>query len=348
VRAEKSGMPQHLEPKKQHLLKIVVKEYIHSAMPVASLMLGETHGLQASSATLRNWMSELESLGYLRQPHASSGRIPTDQGYRHYVDTLMNRENLKPWECRLIRRELEAGFKEIEDVLRQVAEIVSGLGKCTAVILPPMNHDFLVKSLQLVRLDEEKILAVILTQSGLVLDGVVELACSAERIETLSNFLNEKLKGVSLLAVNAEILEAIADELETQLLARIMKLISEAVGKQNKMVVEGTHHLLSHPEFRDVDKFKNTLSVFKMRENQLSKFLGRLGSESDVHVFIGYENPLKDLQELSVISAPYKIQSQVAGALALVGPTRMDYDHLIPLIQYAAAQLSERLVRLTG
>lgn len=340
-------MMNKLDSKKEQLLKAIIKEYVHTASPVASLNLGEHYGLESSSATLRNWMGELENLGYLQQPHPSSGRIPTDLGYRHYVDLLMERENLTAREKRLIQRELEAGFHEIEDLVREAAEILSHIGHCAALAIPPVDQTLTLKSLQLVRLGKEKILLVLLTENGMVFDRVMEMELSRERLEAISRLLNQKLRGLSLSRIGPHLLEGTADQMVAELLGRILELIAQTVEfeKKNRLLVEGMHLLLDQPEFRDLNRVKSTLEVLE-QEDRITRFLGRMKFSPDVNVFIGNENPLKDFQELTVIAVPYGGKKSWFGTLALVGPTRMDYDRLIPLIEYTASVLTSRLQQI--
>jgi heat-inducible transcriptional repressor len=335
--------PAVLDSRKELLLKAIVREYIQSASPVASLSLGKQEGLDVSPATLRNWMAELEDLGYLKQPHPSSGRIPTNKAYRHYVDMLMEKKNLSPREKRLIARQLEAGFREIEELLEEAAQILSHIGGYAALALQPASPDLILKRLELVPIGKGKALIVLLTESGFVFDKVVELETTKERLEILSRMLNKELRGSSLLKLDPHFLENAADDLTAYLLSEITKLIAKIVEEKNSHVfIEGTHRLLDQPEFQDVGKFKNVLEAFR-DETRLSRFLGRLGTQSTLRVLIGEENPLKDFGSLSVIAAPYGSRGIGFGTLAVVGPTRMDYDHLIPLVQYTASILSSRL-----
>jgi len=331
-----------LEPKKEQLLRAVIKEHIQTASPVASLSFGGR--LEASSATLRNWMSELENLGYLKQPHTSSGRIPTDYGYRHYVDALLEQEDLPAREKRLIQKALESGVREIEDLVAEAAAIVATITGCTALAISPTQENFILKSLQLVPVTEGKTLLVLLTRSGLVIDRVVEMAIPADRLEILGNILNEKLSGISLSHIGPHLLDGFANQMLDNLLKQIVELIEQTVEleRKNKMLVEGTHYLLEQPEFQDIQKLKTALELFH-KESRLTKFLRRAES---LNVYIGVENPLKDLQEFSVIVAPYGGSDLGYGTIAVVGPTRMNYDRLIPVMRYASMTISSRLQQL--
>lgn len=340
-------MKTKLDPKRELLLKAIVNEYIQSATPVASLSIGGHGGVEASSATIRNWMSELEHLGFLKQPHPSAGRIPTDKAYRHYVNLLMETENLSPRDRRKITKELDARFREVEDLLHQAAEIVSEVGGCTALALQPASKDAVLKKLEMVRVSEERILLVLLTESGFVFNRVVEIEASGDRLDTLSRMLNQKLSGVSLSQIGPHLLEGMADEMMAGLLSHVLDLIARTVADENKnkVLVEGTHLLLEQPEFQDLSKFKSAVEVLN-KEDKVSRLLGRVGAHPSLHVYIGDENPLKDFSDFSVIAAPYGTGEIGFGTLAIVGPTRMDYSRLIPLVEYTSAVLSRALAHL--
>lgn len=331
-----------LEPKKEQLLKAVIQEHIQTASPVASLSLGGR--LEASSATLRNWMSELETLGYLKQPHASSGRIPTDYGYRHYVDALLEQDDLPAREKRRIQKAFESGVREIEDLIAEAAEIIATIAGCTALAVAPAHDNFILKYLQLVRVAEEKTLLILVTRSGLMVDRLIDIAIPADRLEMIANILNDKLAGHSLSQIGPHLLDGIADEIMTDFLKKIAALIEETVEieKKNRMLIEGTHYLLEQPEFRDLEKMKTALGLFH-QNSRLSKFLR---SAESLNVYIGVENPLKDLQNFTVIAAPYGGGELGQGTIAVLGPTRMNYDRLIPLMRFASLTLSARIHRL--
>lgn len=332
--------------KKDQLLKVIVKEYILTAAPVGSLNLAEQYRLPSSSATLRNWMSDLELSGYLKQPYPSSGRIPTDQGYRHYVTLLMDKENLSEKTQRLIQKELESGFREIEDLITQAAKIISEIGKCTILAMAPQKQSLRLDSLQLVSIGKERTLLVLVTDSETIHDRILDLDIPKEQLETISNILNEKLHGCPIADIGPHLIEGVADAMNLEYLSKIVELIGNMVELENKnhLIVEGAHHLFDQPEFQDVNKLKKSFEAFQ-NGKQISQWLGQVGFAAPLNISIGNENPFKEFQEFSIIAAPYEIEGNWIGTLALVGPTRMNYDQLIPLVEYSASFLSERFSR---
>ncbi len=337
-------MEEPLDQKKELLLKVVISQYIQTAFPVASLSIEGHYGLDSSSATLRNWMSDLEQFGYLKQPHPSSGRIPTDKGYRRYVDWLMGKKHLPARERKLISKELDKGFDEIEEALKAAARIVSHIGGYATAAFQFAAPALTFKKIELVPLDDQKVLYVLLTENGFVFDRVIEIEASHEKLEFLSNLLNDQCRGVPLDQINARFLEDLADEMLSELMSRVLKVISQFLEKENrgKILVEGTNQLLKQPEFQNIDRFKTLMEYFDQGD-RLIKIFEKISSNSNLNIVIGDENPLKEFHEFSVIASPFGSAQVGYGVLAVVGPTRMDYSHIVPLVEYASNMVSRSL-----
>jgi heat-inducible transcriptional repressor len=333
-----------LDQKKERLLKVVVNQYIQTASPVASLSIEGMHGLDSSSATLRNWMSDLEQSGYLKQPHASSGRVPTDKGYRHYVDWLMKRKYLSAKERKWISKEMDKEFDEIDGMLKAAARIVSYIGGYAAVAFQFAVPTLVFKKIELVPIDAQRFLYVLVTENGFVFDRILEMDVPQDKLEFLNNFLNEHFSGIPLSQINDQFLDDLADEMLSGIIVRILRAVSQFLERESrvKILVEGTNQLLKQPEFQDIDRLKTLMEYFEQGD-RFFKFFERIVSKAGLNVVIGDENPLKNFQDFSVVASPFGNDQTGYGVLALVGPTRMDYPHVVPLVEYASNLISQSL-----
>lgn len=335
-----------LDPRKQEILDAIIEAYIHDAEPVGSERLAQRFRLRASPATIRNEMAALEEMGYLSHPHTSAGRVPTDRGYRFYVDTLQQDEPLSPQERQRVRRVLRPG-DERERLPEEVARALAAITEYASVVTSPGAESQVFKHLHLIPLTTRQVLAVIVTDAGIVHGKTftVQDALDPEALDRLSRVVSQRLQGYALVEISGELLarlvheaawqHRIVEELTSWLRYRLPLLADRRVH------IEGTANILKQPEFQDARSARPVLSALE-REEVLDDLLGAAEGR-DVWVTIGREHRYEELYGISVIAAPYRLAGHPGGALGIVGPTRMKYAKVIALVRYLAGNLSELL-----
>lgn len=336
-----------LDRRKQGLLQAIVVTYVDRAEPVGSHFLASQSPLGVRSATIRNELAEMTDLGYLRQPHTSAGRIPSDLGYRYYVDHLMAWDRLSAAEARAIRGAQKMSEGDLEQLLLQTCRVLSSLTRYTSVATPPTSEEPAVRQVHLVQMSPQMLLAVVVLENGHVVHRFTETPRVLEPAEVtrLSNALDSLARSlpVSQLAqvVVPEELSPYADVLRT-----LLDLIGRGVAQEETdLVVEGASRILDQPEFRDANRVEPLVRFLEERRTAY-EMLRSLLAERSLTISIGHENPYEPMHEVSVVAARYEAGDRTCGWLGVVGPTRMHYDQVVPAVQYAARALSETLSRL--
>lgn len=329
-----------LNPRKQTILKAVVRDYVSTAEPIGSRTLVRRYNLGLSPATIRNELADLEAEGFIRQPHPSSGRVPSDSGYRFYVDHLMERNTeLSPEKQRFI--EMYQTFShDLHDLLNHTVKLTAVLAGCTAIIRAPRFSQSRIKHLQLVSVGPQEVMLVMLTDRGGVTNQFVRLPepLAEEELASLTNFLNSNLKGQEINGLTWQALKKASDEMRSYqvLLERLWEIIRGS--NTEKIYLSNTSFLASQPEFLNLGRVGELLG-FLEREEQVADLMDTLLGCERVNVIIGSENPLQNLRDCSVVSAPYKVGDVTVGEIGVIAPTRMDYANAIQAID----TMSERL-----
>ncbi len=334
--------------RKKKILRAITDDYISLGEPIGSRTIARKYNLGVGPATIRNEMADLEENGYLEQPHTSAGRIPSDKGYRFYVDALMSIEDLTSGELETIRKEYAVANREIEDLLRITAKIISNISNYTALVLGPQLQKTAFRHIQMIQIAPDEVLVLLVVDPGLVETRVVQIgsAISQRELDDMVSFLNRHLFGLTLREVERTLIE----ELKKRFFA-YNDLVKEAVelllkGLRNKpserVYIDGVSNILGYPEFYDLNKAK---SLFNLIENEhiLSNVLQNATSTSGVRVTIGKENVREEIQDCSIITATYEVRGQVIGTIGLIGPKRMNYSKVVTLLEYIATGLSETL-----
>lgn len=335
-------MGMELDLRKQLVLEAIVNEYVRTAEPVGSERLAESTTFSAKSATIRNEMAVLSSLGYLLQPHTSAGRIPSDKGYRFYVDRLMQPVPAP--------RPPRARFDtELDEVLRQTCRILAGLTRCAAVAAPPLRDSVTVQQVHATPVTMTRVLVVVIFSSGDVQHRIADVGQSipASKLTRMERIINEQLSGLTLpqartaKAVLPEDLAGVATPA-----ARMLDAIAQMVARDedDTAVVEGTTQVLRQPEFQHEERRERLLSALEDRRALLESLRAM---DEGVDVVIGSENPLPGLQELSFVSTRYYVGMSMSGVIGVFGPTRMAYSHTVPAVRSMARVLSDILTRMS-
>lgn len=335
-----------LSERQKMILSAIVDDYIRSAEPVGSRSISKRGDVGYSAATIRNEMSDLEELGYLEQPHTSAGRIPSNKGYRYYVDHLLGPGMLTLEEKRSIKSFFERKIQEVESVVQQAAAILSNLTNYTAVVLGPETYKTTLASLQLVPLNERSAVAIIVTNTGHVENRTVSIPedVPVNEIEKFVNVMNAKLKGVPLYRLRSKMYTELVSELSRHVegYEDLLAAVEAVLEKDNsdRLFLSGTTNMLSQPEFKDVDKVKSIFELFGQTETMMRVFTG---SPQGIQVKIGVENNLEAMRNCSIITASYSIDGQPVGSIGILGPTRMDYRRVIAILDSFTKDMTNSL-----
>jgi heat-inducible transcriptional repressor len=339
-----------ISERKQKILHAVVTDYIQTAEPVGSRTISRRYRMDLSAATIRNEMADLEEMGYLSQPHTSAGRIPSQSGYRFYVDYLMNQAELTVQEEEYIRRlflQLEK-MREIDQIIQQTARILSQLTNYTSLILGPLFSRSAFKQLRLIPLDGNKALAVLITDAGFIKNSLIDLprALSEEELHRIVSCLNEQMAGLTIESLTASRLRQLRGTLYDRLdiLNQALAMLEEVRNEnENRVYLGGTSNILNQPEFQDLIKVRNLLSLFEGYRR--FNFLLETPMEG-VTIRIGTENSLQEMNECSLVTATYLLHGHPVGAVGVLGPTRMEYARVVTMIEHITVRLNNVLKAL--
>jgi|APLak6261666879_1056058.scaffolds.fasta_scaffold03840_2 heat-inducible transcriptional repressor len=342
-------MAEELDDRARDVLRAVVQEFITSGDPVGSQALTRRGEFEVSPATMRNVLSELEALGYLEKPHTSAGRVPTDQGYRFFVDSLLQLKSPSQADQQLI----EAGLSSatgVEDRMQEAGKVLHHLSHHAGVVLIPRPSAGTLSRLEFVRLAEDRLLAILVGQGGQVQNKLVMLDApvSNDELQRSANYLNELLKNAASIE---DVRSRILQELETQrtqydeVAARALKLGAAAtdISSAERVVIEGTGSFLEAPEF--ADDVRRMRALFKALDDKhkLLSLLDRVQRAREMQIFIGAESEFGSQGDVTLIASPYGTDEQVLGTVGVIGPTRLDYQRVIPLVNFTARVLSRVL-----
>ena len=336
-----------LDKRKAYILATVVYEYIATAEPVGSNTLTQKYNLGVSSATVRNEMAELEASGYLEQPHTSAGRVPSDAGYRTYVDQLMQPETLGVDDRRRIRDDLRDASRELDDVIESATRLLGRISNNLAFVTKPQPDTQTFKHLQLIWLSSRTGVAIVVTSLGVAAQTLFEVThdIEADALTQLSNALNARLgnrlmRDIAEGDVQAAVTElGLSDELRNAVLAALRSARSE---QAPSIAASGAQNLLDQPEFHDLRKLRSILRIVEEQKTLYDMVADAIGSETP-SVKIGAEFGSDELADLSVVTVPYRFGHNAIGMLSILGPRRMPYARLVALASGTADTLSERL-----
>ncbi|HEY5124351.1 MAG TPA: heat-inducible transcriptional repressor HrcA [Ignavibacteria bacterium] len=337
-----------LSHREKEVLRYIVENFVKSALPVGSRSISKQTDLNLSSATIRNVMSDLEEMELLSTPHTSAGRIPTDKGYRFYVNSLMAKDNLSESEIAFLKSQIEeikSGVPGSDDIYIETSKILGKISHQLAVVSQPFLKSGILEKLDIIRLSSNKILVVINIKSGFVKTVILEIDSdiSKAKVDKLSAFLNEKLKGLTLKVIRETFEDRVKDyqsqnpELVQMFINSIDELYDEG-DKGNKIYIGGTGEVIMQPEFDDPKNFRNIIELTEDKNLVLHIFQNL--EEEKVSVSIGNENPDLKLKDYSIICSNYNI-GEIHGNIGILGPKRMNYSKMISLIEYTSKLISE-------
>ena len=343
-----------LTERAQHLLRVLVESYIREGQPVGSRNLSRDSGLNLSAATVRNVMADLEEYGFVTSPHTSAGRVPTDKGYRFFVDTLL-RQRQRPDDAHMLnelnqRLEQEAD-RDPKALVAVASQMLSSLTHLAGVVTIPRQPHQSLSQIEFLPLSESRVLAVMVINGRDVQNRIVHLEryYSAEELRRAANFLNQQFGGKELAQIRLDIVEELTQAGETlnQLMRDAIRVAQQAVGESNhqgepEYVIAGETNLMEFAELSNVEKLRRLFDAFTSKRDILHLLDQSLGAEG-VQIFIGQESGYQILDNCSLVTAPYALDNETVGVLGVIGPTRMAYDRVIPIVDVTARLLGSAL-----
>lgn len=332
-----------LDERKKKVLQAIVEEYINTAEPVSSNALTQNHGLKCSSATIRNEMSELEKGGFLDKTHTSSGRIPSAKGYRYYVDELLNDHDISLEEIQYISSKLETKVNEIEELTKITANTISEITHYTTVSIGPKTTTQLIEEIKFILLGSRMIMAVILTDSGLIKETIIKFDedISEKQVETMNYMFNNKLKNQPIETIDRPLEEYLYDEMtySIHVIKPIIEQIKKVLEEENKIYLEGANKCFDLPEFNSLEVAKNFINILDTKE--LVADMLNSGFAEDINVYIGEENEKQELKDFSIVTFKHKVKGRDLGTIGIIGPKRMDYSKVISVMKYINKKLKD-------
>lgn len=335
------------QARKEKMLQAVVHLYIHTGKPVGSTTIADNYKLNLSAATIRNVLAELEKDGFLTHPHTSAGRIPTDRGYRFYVDSIANVQKLAQDEQRRITEEYTRRQREIEDLMLSTSRVLSALSNCTGFVLPSKSDVEKLRRIELIPVSHNQILGVMVSESGFVRNQMINVdhVPSDEMLRTASRFLNERLPGLSFTEAQGRLLSELdhfhrRKNEEMELMQSLSKYLFGAEFRKD-LYVEGASNIWKFPEFRDYETMRN-FAQFVDEKEALGEVLTRGLTKEGLQVRIGSEY-FPELKDFSVVSTGFSVNGRPVGVIGILGPKRMQYERMMSIVETVSKLMSQFL-----
>ncbi len=344
--------PEELTERAQHILKVLVEGYIQDGNPVGSSTLAKRSGLALSAATIRNVMADLENTGYIRSPHTSAGRIPTSQGYRLFVDSLVKVQPLESSSIDSLQIQFNAN-QDTGTLVQSASNILSRVTSLTGLVTIPRHNPSSIRQVEFLRLADNQVLVILVFSRNEVQNRIIQLddAISADELQQAANFLNECLVGKDVSAARVSLLQEMREHREDMnaLMMSAIELGETTFGNaanhsEDDYVIAGETNLMGHEDLSDIDKLRDLFSAFN-RKRDILKLLDKSIQAEGVQIFIGSESGYEVFGDCSLVTAPYSMGEGQLGVLGVIGPKRMDYERVIPVVDLTSRLLSIALNR---
>jgi len=334
-------MGEELDKRKKRILQAIVEEYIDTAEPVSSGNLVKE--LECSSATIRNEMAELEKIGYIEKPHTSAGRIPSQKGYRYYVDELVRDDKLSKKEMEIIRERLETRVNDLEDLTRIATTTLSELTHYTTIAVSPDIHNHTIIDIKFVLLGSRVLMAVILTDSGIIRESIIKFDedIDEHQVSDLTYIFRNKLVGKPLETINSPIEEFIMTEVNAgiNVIKKIIDEINRIILESKQVSLDGANKVMNMPEFKKVDVAKDFLNVLDAKD--LVADVLNTGVADNINIYIGEETEKEELKNFSIVTFNHLLEDRDIGTIGIIGPTRMDYSKIISVMKYISKKIND-------
>ena len=337
-----------LSDRSKSILNAIISSYIATAEPVGSRTITKRFDMGISPATVRNIMADLEEMGFLLQPHTSAGRVPTDKAYRFYIDMLLEAKALPKQQEEEINN-YPLPREDFHQLMQETSRLLAGVSHYCGVVMAPKPAETVYKHIEFIRLTGRKALAIFVSNAGIIHNRMVTLDedLTQRELEQVSAFLSRELSGKTLNGIRARILAMMEEDRNkyTKLLSRLMRTWQDTVTEENEegeLFVGGLSEMFNIPDFHDMSRMKELFYAFE-EKHRLLKLLDKAMDADGVQVFIGSENTFFDMQGVSMVVASYKGEGNVVGTLGVIGPSRMPYSTVIPLVD-CTARILEKLI----
>lgn len=332
-----------IDERKKRVLQAIIEEYINTAEPVSSKAIVENYGLNYSSATIRNEMASLEKEGLLEKTHTSSGRVPSEKGYRLYVNELVKDDDISLEEIKYISSKLETKVNEIEDLTKIATSTISEVTHYTTVSIGPNVNYQIIKEIKFVLLGSKMLMAVILTDTGMVKETIIKFDedITEKQVETLNYMFNNKLKGEPIEKIDRPLEEYLFDEMtySIKVIKPIIEQLKKVIADDDTIFLEGTNKSFELPEFNSLEVAKNFINILDTKE--LVSDMLNSGFAQDINVYIGEENEIDELKDFSIVTFKHRVGDKDLGTIGIIGPKRMDYSKVISVMKYVSKKLNE-------
>ncbi len=335
-----------LDDRNKKVLQAVIDSYILSGSPVGSAVLAKRYHFGLSSATLRNIMSELEEMGFLSHPHTSAGRVPTDRGYRYYIDSLISIQQESDDLEDQLRRIPEFHSGDLPGLMEEASRFLASLSRCAGVVVAPTEPEGKYKHIEFLRLRGRQVLIIFVTAAGIVQNKLIDLdeGISQQELNYFSSYLDAELEQCTLSEIRQRVWEKLREEkaVFSKLMEETLRASVEMQDRDAELYIGGASQVLENPEFANVEKMRILFKAFEDKY-KLLKLLDRSAIAQGIKIFIGSENPFFEMQGCSMVISSYQAGSNVVGTLGVIGPTRMQYKQVIHVVDYTAKLLSKLL-----
>ncbi len=335
-----------LDERKVKILQAIIRNYLETGEPVGSRTISKYTDLNLSSATIRNEMADLEELGYILQPHTSAGRIPSDKGYRLYVDTMMEERTREVEELKEMLLEKE---DKMDHLLKQVAKVLAVNTNYATMISAPTYHRNKLKFIQLSRVERNQLLAVIVVEGNVIKNNIVQVTeeLDDETLLKLNILLNTHLNGLAIEEINLGMISALKQQAgcHSSIVAEVIEAVGEAIQADEDLEIytSGANNIFKYPELADNQKASELITAFEEKRMLTQLVQENLADENStgIQVYIGDETPIQSMKDCSVVTATYELEEGMRGTIGIIGPKRMDYDKVIGTLRQLQNQLEE-------
>lgn len=337
-----------LSDRKLKILYAIIRTYLETGEPVGSRTISKYTDLNLSSATIRNEMADLEELGYIMQPHTSAGRIPSDKGYRLYVDILMEE---KEQELNDKQEQMLEKADKMEQLLKQAAKVLASSTNYATMVSTPMNNGNKIKFIQLSMVDEEQIIAVIVLSGNVIKNKIINLEepLSNENLLKLNMLLNTTLNGMSIEEINLGLIARLKEQagIHSMVVGNVLDAVADAIQIDEDMQIytSGATNIFKYPELSDKESAQDIISAFEEKQQLTELVTQTLAQEenTEIQVYIGDETPIQTMKDCSVVTATYELGDGMKGTIGIIGPKRMDYEHVLKSMKRLQNELDQML-----
>ncbi len=339
-------MEMQLDERKTKILQAIIRNYLETGEPVGSRTISKYTDLNLSSATIRNEMADLEEMGYIIQPHTSAGRIPSDKGYRLYVDTMMEQKDKELQEMKEMMLEKE---DKMDTLLKQVAKLLAVNTNYASMISAPAVHKNKLKFIQLSRVDVNQLLAVIVMEGNVIRNNIIPVSeeLSDENILKLNILLNTHLNGLAIEEINLAMIQNLKQQagIHSEIISNVVDAIAEGIKADEDLEIytSGTNNIFKYPELADQQRASEIINTFEEKQMLTELVQDTLSDENNtgIQVYIGDETPISSMKDCSVVTATYELGEGMRGTVGIIGPKRMDYDKVVDALKTITHQLDE-------